>query len=187
MKELQTAKRLGHKTDLKWLKLENRKVVGMIKEGGEEIKVNTIDELINSYDPVAPKSMFSMYFDKRNLFEEIKEGFDSMEEARSKKKQPQQKPKEKRPKEPKPQKAETVEDAVETEEYTGSLTQETFSNTVETTWVLEIYIPNGELFYSIEFEDEDDFAYHLRKKKEKFPNYKFVRKTVRAMVSYAQL
>jgi hypothetical protein len=77
--------------------------------------------------------------------------------------------------------------AVETEQYTGNFLQETFSDTVETTWVLEIYKLDGELFYSIEFEDEEDFSYHLRKKKEKFPNYKFVRKTVRSMVSYAEL
>jgi len=186
MKELQTAKRLGHETDLKWLTLEDGKIINAIKHDGKEIKINEIGELIHSYDPIAPVSMFKMYFTQKQLKQE-REDKKVMKESTSKKEQPKSKPVEKRPNKPKPQKTEELEAAVETEQYTGNFLQETFSDTVETTWVLEIYKLDGELFYSIEFEDEEDFSYHLRKKKEKFPNYKFVRKTVRSMVSYAEL
>lgn len=198
MKELQTAKRLGHETDLKWLTLQDGKIVNAIKGDGKEIKINEIGELIHSYDPIAPVSMFKMYFTQKQLKQE-KENVSTMKESTSKKKQPASKPKQERPKVPnkttqkaindlnngKGEKVDSIDDLVNESHYNG--TPETFSDTVETTWVLEIYKLDGELFYSIEFEDKEDFDYHLRKKKEKFPNYKFVRKTMRSMVSYAEL
>ncbi len=197
MKELVTAKRLGHTTDLKWITLVDGKIQNVIKENGKEIQIHEIGELLHSYDPVAPISMFKDYFDSRALQQELK-GSSNMKESASKKKQPASKPTSERPKVPnkKTQKAiKEIEDGKGVsvgsvdelfDEKTVNVS-ETFNNTIETTLVLEIYKPDGELFYSIEFEDEEDFAYHLRKKKEKFPYCKFVRKTMRSMVSYVEL
>jgi len=198
MKELVTAKRLGHKTDLKWLTIVNGKIVSAIKSDGKEFKIHEIGELIHSYDPVAPTSMFKQYFSQKQL-NYRKKDVNTMKEPRSKKQQPAPKPKQERPKIPnkttqksindlnngKGERVESINDLMNETQYKGS--PEIFSDTVETTLVLEIYKLNGELFYSIEFEDEEDFSYHLRKKKEKYPNYKFVRKTVRSMVSYVEL
>lgn len=198
MKELVTAKRKGHDTCLKWICLDGGKIKSVIKEGGKEINVHEIGELINFYNPIAPESMFKDYF-KRSLYNEIKEGFDSMEESRSKKKQPQQKPKEDRPKIPnkktqkaiedinkgKAERVDSIDDIFPDVQEKGS--PEKFSDTIETTLVLEIYKPDGELFYTMEFEAEEDFAYKLRKMKEAYSTYKFVRKTMRSMVSYVNL
>ena len=181
MRELQTAKRKGYTTSLKWLVLNDQKLTHVIKDDGNEVSVNSMDEIVSFYDPVADPSLFSGHIKNDK-------GSKPMREGKSKKKQPTEKPTEKHPSKPKGQVKEpetNSDDSVDPVVVAQST--ESFSDTIETTFVLQMISPNGVCDYEMEFESIDDFNYRLIKLREKYPKNSFAKKIVRAMVSYVKL
>ena len=180
--ELQTAKRKDHDTSLNWIRLDKNKIISVIDTDGTETEIQTIEQLCEMYIPAADVSLFSTYTTNKNKKNKC---------SNMSKKQPQEKPKNvKRPEPPKGQTpishANTLSEKNNDNVTLDSANKETFYNEVEVLYVLRMY-NDKEVIFEMEFEDFSDLQYRKFKLSEKYPTYTFKLKTLRSVVSYADL
>ena len=189
---LETAKRIRHTTELKWLRLDkSNNILNVIFEDGIEKELHNIDELLKLYTPTADKSMFAHYHIKNN---------NKVKEPPMSKKQSQEKPSDvKRPPAPKhqtPSPKKTNDFGLpEVKEYlnmpdvkppTPESPNITFSNDLEVLYILQMFTRKG-LEFEMDFEDVNDLYYRKNKLAEKYPKNSFRMKTLRSVVSYVEL
>lgn len=177
--ELQTAKRKDYDTSLKWIRMEKNKILSVIDTDGAETKIETIEQLCKMYTPVADNSLFATYVTNKKD-----------KGSKMSKKQPQEKPKNlKRPEPPQGQTpnpntntlSENVDDTVLPVGDKVSYAKE-----VEVLYTLQMS-DHKEVIFEMDFEDFADLQYRKIKLSEKYPTYTFKLKTLRSVVSYADI
>jgi len=190
MKQLITASRLGLVTDLKWLVEEDGVIVAGILKGGEEVNVETREDLEFFYKENRSGTPLSEYFKDYKFSKKTKKS-DKTHSQIMKQAAPNfvDVPLSKgiEPEEvqgiPEPMDAE-----LEQKDDENTVSDE-MMNAVETSeifWRL-IMRRNGEEIMVMEFEDEDDLHYRHGKWKEKYPSCDFKKQEVNAVIKTVSL
>ena len=188
MKQMITASRLGLATELKWVIEENGMIVAGVLYGGEEVDIETREDLESFYKENTSGIPLSEYFKEYKFSKKTKKSDKThsqiMKQAApnfvdvplSKGIEPEEVqgiP------EPMSAKVEQQEDDVSDEMMNAVETNEVF-------WRLTMR-RNGEEIMVMEFEDEDDLHYRHGKWKEKYPSCDFEKQEINAVVKTVSL
>jgi hypothetical protein len=183
MKQMITASRLGLVTDLKWLVEEDGVIVAGVLKGGEEVNVETREDLEFFYKENTSGNPLSEYF-KDYKFSKKKKMSDKTHSQIMKQKAPNfvDIP---LSKEIEPEDVKGIPEPMGKEvEQKESSDANKVANAVETNeifWRL-VMRRDGEENMVMEFEDEDDLHYRHGKWKEKYPSCTFEKQEVKAII-----
>ncbi len=185
MKQMITASRIGLVTELKWIIEKDGMIVAGVLNGGEEVALETREDLESFYKENTSGVPLSEYF-KEYKFSKKKEISDKTHSQIMKQAAPNfvdvPLSKGMEPEDvmgiPEPMDAAKVQEGdvdVESDEMADA------TETNEIFWRLTMR-RNGEEIMVMEFEDEDDLHYRHGKWKEKYPSCDFEKQKVRAVV-----